>query len=219
MAGISPYSLITNSQLCFSFHLIFIGMLTDGHFSGYRLKWITLANLIIQTLCVSLGIVQKTRTVFWCTSSFPREAWRTIFSGVSITYLSLYYYLEYWWWSILEVCYMGSPKGDRVSLLWYLAGGPQPLSWALRMKVAVGAARGLSFLHDKGVIFRDFKASNILLNAVSLLISLYIFSYNIPLVCLYTFSVAHLEVSLFSFAGIWCKAIWFWLSKGGSNRG
>lgn len=48
------------------------------------------------------------------------------------------------------------------------AGGPQPLSWAVRIRVAIGAARGLSFLHDaeSQVIYRDFKASNILLDAV-----------------------------------------------------
>jgi serine/threonine protein kinase len=47
-------------------------------------------------------------------------------------------------------------------------GGPQPLSWAIRIKVATGAARGLCFLHDakSQVIYRDFKASNILLDAV-----------------------------------------------------
>jgi len=50
----------------------------------------------------------------------------------------------------------------------YLTGGPQPLSWSVRMKVAIGAARGLSFLHNakSQVIYRDFKASNILLDAV-----------------------------------------------------
>lgn len=47
-------------------------------------------------------------------------------------------------------------------------GGPQPLSWATRIKVAIGAARGLSFLHEaeQQVIYRDFKASNILLDGV-----------------------------------------------------
>ncbi|OIV89852.1 hypothetical protein TanjilG_27458 [Lupinus angustifolius] len=45
--------------------------------------------------------------------------------------------------------------------------GAQPLSWPVRMKVAIDAARGLSFLHnaESQVIYRDFKASNILLDA------------------------------------------------------
>lgn len=42
------------------------------------------------------------------------------------------------------------------------------MNWATRIKVAIGAARGLAFLHDakEQVIYRDFKASNILLDAV-----------------------------------------------------
>ncbi|KAL5725039.1 Serine/threonine-protein kinase pbl34 [Ranunculus cassubicifolius] len=43
-----------------------------------------------------------------------------------------------------------------------------PLPWSTRMKIALGAARGLAFLHEEAerpVIYRDFKSSNILLDA------------------------------------------------------
>ncbi|XP_009592152.1 putative serine/threonine-protein kinase PBL3 [Nicotiana tabacum] len=57
------------------------------------------------------------------------------------------------------------PKGSLENHLF--RRGPQPLTWSTRIKVAIGAARGLAFLHDakEQVIYRDFKASNILLDA------------------------------------------------------
>ncbi|KAK0604662.1 hypothetical protein LWI29_017968 [Acer saccharum] len=43
----------------------------------------------------------------------------------------------------------------------------KPLSWDIRLRIAIGAARGLVFLHslEKQIIYRDFKSSAILLDA------------------------------------------------------
>lgn len=50
-----------------------------------------------------------------------------------------------------------------------ILAGSLPLPWSIRMKIALGAAKGLAFLHEEAerpVIYRDFKTSNILLDAV-----------------------------------------------------
>ncbi|CAN6710260.1 unnamed protein product [Malus baccata var. baccata] len=43
----------------------------------------------------------------------------------------------------------------------------EPLSWNVRMKIALGSAKGLAFLHgdDANILYRDFKACNILLDS------------------------------------------------------
>ncbi|KAH1151091.1 hypothetical protein GYH30_044862 [Glycine max] len=64
----------------------------------------------------------------------------------------------------LLLVYEFMPKG---SLDYHLfRGNITPLSWNTRLKIAIGAAWGLAFLHasENNVIFSDFKASNILLD-------------------------------------------------------
>ncbi|EEF39418.1 receptor serine-threonine protein kinase, putative [Ricinus communis] len=66
---------------------------------------------------------------------------------------------------ILVYDYM--PNGSLEDHLLDLAPGKKPLDWKTRMKIAEGAARGLEYLHESAnppVIYRDFKASNILLD-------------------------------------------------------
>lgn len=55
----------------------------------------------------------------------------------------------------------------RGSLENHLFRRPLPLPWSNRIKIALGAAKGLAFLHEgsEPVIYRDFKTSNILLDA------------------------------------------------------
>ncbi|KAH7429576.1 hypothetical protein KP509_09G056700 [Ceratopteris richardii] len=58
------------------------------------------------------------------------------------------------------------PRGSLENHLFRKGNYNPNLPWAVRLKIAVGAARGLAFLHNaqKPVIYRDFKASNILLD-------------------------------------------------------
>ncbi|KAH0864251.1 hypothetical protein HID58_081462 [Brassica napus] len=49
----------------------------------------------------------------------------------------------------------------------YLDSNQEPLTWNTRMKIAVGAARGIEYLHctaNPPVIYRDLKSANILLD-------------------------------------------------------
>lgn len=104
-------------------------------------------------------------------SSCLRVAWRIIYSGVSYSNFLLVFILNYgigreaFYYLHSRQLYFVTEALFNVK-----SGGSyfQPLSWNVRMEVAIGAARGLAFLHnaETTVIYRDFKTSNILLDSV-----------------------------------------------------
>ncbi|XP_024025794.1 probable serine/threonine-protein kinase PIX13 [Morus notabilis] len=66
----------------------------------------------------------------------------------------------------LLLVYEFMQKGSLENHLFRRHPAIEPLSWDRRLQISIGAARGLAFLHtsEKKVIYRDFKASNILLD-------------------------------------------------------
>ncbi len=56
---------------------------------------------------------------------------------------------------VMEYC----PNGSLFSVL----HSHQPLEWSIRVKIALGTAKGLAFLHEERILHRDIKSLNILL--------------------------------------------------------
>ncbi|XP_068328053.1 uncharacterized protein [Pyrus communis] len=61
------------------------------------------------------------------------------------------------------------PCGSLDRHLFSKSSSSQPLPWNLRMRIALGAAKGLAFLHsaERRVMFRHFKTSDILLDSMN----------------------------------------------------
>ncbi|PRQ47883.1 putative transferase, protein kinase RLK-Pelle-RLCK-VIIa-2 family [Rosa chinensis] len=71
-----------------------------------------------------------------------------------------------WEYTELFLVHEFMPKGSLDNHLFRRHPNVEPLSWEKRIKIAIGAARGLAFLHSlvQQIIHKDFKTSNILLD-------------------------------------------------------
>lgn len=96
----------------------------------------------------------------WCMSIWRVGVWKIIYSEVNnLRNGTLLQFL---------FTYLVLPRHSIKCLFNDHSETALPLSWSQRMSIALGAAKGLAFLHgsERPVIYRDFKTSNILLDSV-----------------------------------------------------
>ncbi|KAG0484298.1 hypothetical protein HPP92_008377 [Vanilla planifolia] len=97
------------------------------------------------------------------------EEWQSEVNSLgSLSHPNLVRLLGYCWEEKeLLLVYEFMTKGSLENHLFRKGSSFETLSWNLRLKIAIGAARCLAFLHslEKRIIYRDFKASNILLDS------------------------------------------------------
>lgn len=101
-----------------------------------------------------LDIVLMESNVFWCMNTCNLAVWRNIYSVLS--YLHRY-----------ELELLGLLMSFIFLCVTDLPAGQSPLDWTTRMKIALGIAEGLEYLHEKAdpkIIYRDLKSSKVLLN-------------------------------------------------------
>ncbi|XP_008241543.1 PREDICTED: probable LRR receptor-like serine/threonine-protein kinase At5g48740 isoform X3 [Prunus mume] len=96
------------------------------------------------------------------------QDWQSVVNFLGkLSHPSLVKLLGYCWEDYdLLLVYEFMPRGSLENYIFRRRSSTEPLSWDSRLKIAIGAARGLAFLHTSEVqiIYRDFKTSNILLD-------------------------------------------------------
>ncbi|CAM8971821.1 unnamed protein product [Rhodiola kirilowii] len=130
------------------------GLLGEGGFGGVYKGWINGTVVAVKKLNAE--------------SSQGFEEWESEVSFLGrLSHPNLVKLLGYCWeGKELLLVYEYMSKGSLENHLFGRGSAVQPLTWNLRLQIAIGAAKGLSFLHaSKQVIYRDFKSSNILLDA------------------------------------------------------